>query len=426
MTDFRFLHVADIHLDSPLEGLARYDEAPVKRFREAPRAALVALIDRAIELSVDFLLIAGDLYDGSWDESRTGLFLVGQLARLRDAGIPVIAIRGNHDAENRMTNHVRFPDNVTLLSSERPETYELSSLGVAIHGRSFAQRDVRTNLVLDYPPGRSDRFDIGLLHTALEGREGHESYAPCSIDDLLRCEYDYWALGHIHRRAIVRESPPIVFPGNLQGRYARETGPKGAYVVTVERGRPRLEFEAFDAGRWERIEVPIDGLESLDALVERFRGRADESIRQAEGRPLAARIELTGAGPLHRIWGGDPRRGADELRAAALMTGHEAIWLEKIVARTSPAPRSTGAVRHDVDAPSPVDELDRVLAELLGSDDELRRFIAGFDDLRAKLPRELTVDEAGRAWDDPERWRELLGEALPLLHERIGGGETTR
>ena len=74
MTSFSFIHAADIHLDSPLSGLSAYEGAPVELLRNAPRAAFSNLIDEAIRERVDFMVIAGDLYDGSWKDFNTGLF----------------------------------------------------------------------------------------------------------------------------------------------------------------------------------------------------------------------------------------------------------------------------------------------------------------------------------------------------------------
>jgi DNA repair exonuclease SbcCD nuclease subunit len=129
-----FVHAADIHLDSPLKGLERYENAPVERIRGATRRAFTRLIDLAIDKHVDFVLLAGDLYDGDWRDYNTGLFLVRQLGRLREQKIKVFVIAGNHDAANKMTRVLRLPDHVRLLMHDRPETVRLPHLDVAIHG----------------------------------------------------------------------------------------------------------------------------------------------------------------------------------------------------------------------------------------------------------------------------------------------------
>jgi DNA repair exonuclease SbcCD nuclease subunit len=194
----KFLHAADIHLDSPLRGLQRYEGAPVEEIRQASRRALENLVQLALDQSVAFVLIAGDLYDGDWKDHRTGLYFVSQMVRLREAGIPVIAIAGNHDAANKMTRTLPLPENVHLLDHKKPETFLLEQPGVAIHGQSFATPSVLEDLSAAYPPAVGGMLNIGLLHTCATGREGHQPYAPCTIPGLISKHYDYWALGHAH------------------------------------------------------------------------------------------------------------------------------------------------------------------------------------------------------------------------------------
>ncbi len=184
-------------------GLEQYEGAPVQEIRNAARRALSNLVDLAIDQKVAFVLIAGDLYDGDWRDYNTGLFFVDQVRRLREADIPLYLISGNHDAANKMTRTLRMPENVTFFSADRPETALLPDLDVAIHGQSFATAAVYDDLSEGYPLADSGRFNIGMLHTCAAGREGHDRYAPCSIEGLKSKGYDYWALGHIHLRTDV-------------------------------------------------------------------------------------------------------------------------------------------------------------------------------------------------------------------------------
>lgn len=248
----RFLHAADIHLDSPMCGLERYDGAPVDRIRTGTRRALERLVELAINERVDFVLIAGDLYDGDWRDYNTGLFLRRTLGKLSEARIPVFIIAGNHDAENKMTRSLSMPEGVRMLATDRPQTVRLENLGVAIHGQGFATAAVTQDLSLHYPEAVRGCLNIGMLHTCVAGAEGHERYAPCSVAGLRTRGYDYWALGHIHLRQNVNDDPSIAFPGNLQGRHVRETGPKGCLIVDAEPGRPpRSTFHRLDVLRWE-------------------------------------------------------------------------------------------------------------------------------------------------------------------------------
>jgi DNA repair exonuclease SbcCD nuclease subunit len=215
---FKFIHAADIHLDSPLKGLEVYEGAPVEEIRNATRRALVGMIELAIDEAVDFVIIAGDVYDGDWHDYNTGLFFVKQATRLLEAGIPLYLIAGNHDAVNRMTRSLKLPENVKRFDHDCPETVALDNLGVAIHGQSFAEAAMFDDLSCVYPKALAGMFNIGVLHTSATGYDGHDRYAPCTIGGLCTKNYDYWALGHIHKREMLSSDPPIGFCGNLQGR----------------------------------------------------------------------------------------------------------------------------------------------------------------------------------------------------------------
>jgi DNA repair exonuclease SbcCD nuclease subunit len=182
---FQFIHAADIHLDSPLQGLERYEGAPVDEIRQATRRAFEALVQLAVTRKVAFVIIAGDLFDGNWKDYNTGLFLVQQMSRLRGAEIPVFILNGNHDAANKMTKSLRMPDNVHIFSNAKPGTFHLEEHNVALHGQSFSKAAETKNLAADYPKAEPGCFNIGVLHTCASGREGHETYAPCSMTDLI-------------------------------------------------------------------------------------------------------------------------------------------------------------------------------------------------------------------------------------------------
>ena len=234
VVSFRFLHAADIHLDSPLQGLAGHEGSTAERIRTATRDAFDQLVGLAIQEQVAFLIIAGDLYDGDWRDYKTGLFFVSQVGRLHKAGIPVYLLYGNHDAESQITRRLTLPENVSVFNSRKPQSFRLDDLDVVLHGQSFRQRDVTDNLALTYPEPVAGAFNIGVLHTGLGGMGSHENYSPCSLNELVNKGYDYWALGHVHQAKVLHERPHVVFPGNLQGRHVRETGAKGASLATVE------------------------------------------------------------------------------------------------------------------------------------------------------------------------------------------------
>ncbi len=422
---FRFLHAADIHLDSPLQGLERYPEAPVEAVRAAPRRAFERLVELAIEERVAFLLLAGDLYDGDWKDYNTGLFFVAQMRRLAEAGIPVHLVSGNHDAASQITKRLTLPPNVHHYASRAPETVLLPDLDVAIHGRSFPARRVSEDLAADYPPADRGRFEIGLLHTSLDGRPGHADYAPCTVEALRAKGYAYWALGHVHRREIVSDDPWIVFPGNLQGRHARETGGKGATLVTVEHGRVvDVEHRDLDVVRWARIDVDLGGSDQADNALARFAEALAQARQEADGRLLAARIRVTGATPLHDAFVREPDRWRYELRALAAELGEPGVWLERIELSTR----------------SP-----RALASMLGRDDALAGLLrrvdglqsesfdpgsagALFEELKRKLPAAFVVGgiEGGdEPCDptDPDWLRARMPAVRDLLWSRLLEGD---
>ncbi|WP_234052316.1 MULTISPECIES: DNA repair exonuclease [unclassified Xanthobacter] len=326
---FQFLHAADLHLDSPLRGLARRGPEAAA-FTDASRRALENLVSAALAEKVAFLVIAGDIYDGDWKDFATGHFFVRQMGRLAREAIPVFILRGNHDAASVITSELPLPQNVRSFSVNEVETVTLPELKVALHGRGFAQRHVAQNLALTYPAAVPGHFNIGVLHTSLTGREGHEVYAPCTVADLERAGYDYWALGHIHQREVVAQSPAIVFPGNLQGRHARETGPKGATLVRVEDGRiTALEALALDAARFEALSVELTGADSRETVLERARAALAEAVDQAEGRPLAVRVTLTGRSLMAAALRADPVQIREDMVALAAEVS-EAVLIEKV------------------------------------------------------------------------------------------------
>ena len=415
---FKFIHTADIHLDSPLKGLEQYDGAPVDEIRNAARRALSNLIDLAIEQAVAFVLIAGDLYDGDWRDYNTGLFFVDQVRRLREADIPLYLISGNHDAANRMTHTLKLPENVTFFSAKKPETAFISDLDVAIHGQSFATAAVYDDLSEAYPAADSGPFNIGMLHTCAAGREGHDRYAPCSIDGLKSKGYDYWALGHVHQREVLSEQPFIAFSGNIQGRHIRETDAKGCLLVTVNDDRTlQTEFKPLDVLRWDRAKINLEACRGTDDVLQKIASNLASRHGNADGRPLAMRIELTGATSANRQLHAKKHHWTNEIRSLAIDVGKGDLWIEKVrLLTTDPASKSVAMQTPD-DAMSEVVALFRQIKENSARAAEL-----GFqlDDLIRKLPAELK----DRVRQQDEDWlSEAIAAAEPLLISRLIGVE---
>ncbi len=426
---FKFLHAADIHLDSPLRGLDRYDGAPVDEIRGATRRALENLVRVASEQQVAFVVIAGDVYDGDWPDFNTGLFFVRQMSKLREAGIPVVLVSGNHDAENKMTRALELPDNVRRLATRKPESltgreigFGLERCDVVFHGQGFASAVVDENVVERYPLGRAGAFNLGLLHTSLEASGGeHARYAPCAVSDLVSRQYDYWALGHIHKARVVHAEPPIVFPGNIQGRHIRETGAKGCQLVTVdERGRPTLEFVPLDVFRWHELTVAAEGAKRADDVLGLISQSLHRLVRDQGELPLAVRVIVSGRCPAHRALAAAPEAWANQVRAVAAGAGE--IWVEKVKFQTTDEVAAGSAANDD----GPLLELSALIAEIGGDDQRLLELTDELASFKKKLPPELLVagvgDEPLRV-EDPEFWRSLLAQVEPLLRMRLTAGE---
>ena len=433
----RFIHAADLHIDSPLRGLSRYPGAPLERLRGATRRALERLVDLALAEQVDFVLLAGDLYDRDWPDFHTGLFVRGQMVRLARAGIRVFIVQGNHDAHGVITRQVSWPDNVKLFSSRSAESVHWPELGVAIHGRSFPDRAVPEDWVPDYPAAQPGCFNIGLLHTSLTGAEGHDTYAPTSLALLRTKGYDYWALGHIHQRQVVCQQPRVVFPGNLQGRHAKETGPKGCELVTVQGAHISSQSIALDVVRWHQLALDVAVLDTLDDFTASVAAQLQALTLTAASDVLhAVRVVLTGASALHALEAAQPGTLAAAVQAAAQDVRDADMWIERVhLALRSPVDRAQLA------------QGSGALAELVRGVDALAQDPAALADLCRthlaevlnKMPAEVSstltasasaaasaaaLDDLPRL-DQPEDLLALLRDAEATLLARLNPAERT-
>lgn len=367
-------------------GLSAYQGAPVQTLRSATRAAFVNLVDRTIEDQVDFLVIAGDLYDGDWRDFNTGIFFAQQMGRLKKAKIPVFILFGNHDAASEITKQLQLPDNVIVFSHLKPESHPLDHISVVLHGQSFRRKDTSENLVSRYPDPIPGFFNIGVLHTALEGHPQHARYAPCTLEELRSLRYDYWALGHVHEYAVHCEDPLIVFPGNLQGRHIREPGPRGAVLVSVEHGRARAERLFVDVLRWQRLDIQTNDVGSFDDVVSLIRVRISELVEnEPDGKPLAVRVQLTGRTAAHGDLFGREHELRAQVLAQAVALASEAVWVEKVVVDTQPVD-DPHAIQAREDA---IGELHALLEKAADDPQMVAELQQEFADLLSKTPRAI-------------------------------------
>ncbi len=412
---FSFLHVADIHLDSPLRGLARYEGAPVEAIRGATRQALANMVEYALDNAIPLVVLAGDVYDGDCPDFQTLLHFAHQMSRLGEHGGQVVMIRGNHDADNDMTSALRLPDNVTVLPPDKAGTWRCESLPVAVHGRSYPACDVTDNLVRDYPAPLPGLFNIGLLHTALSGRPGHASYAPCTLTDLAAKGYDYWALGHVHEFEYVSQAPHAVFSGCLQGRHARETGPKGCVRVDVgDDGLIHVEQVILDALRWDMINVSVANARSMDDLYALVDSALKSALSPLEGRPAAVRLRLHGQCPAHARIARNPERVIAQIRLMATDLSQARVWVEKVLLETTPDLNLAALSQGD----TPQAGLVRALENLEDNPEELTKLGVDLRDLQAKI----SVSAVNLPdFDDPETRAALARDVRNMLLPMLAG-----
>jgi exonuclease SbcD len=413
---FKFIHAADVHLDSPLRGLSRYESAPTESIRDACRRAFENLVDLAIEEKVSFVLLAGDLYDGDWKDYSTGIFLSRQMGRLGQHNISVFTVAGNHDAANRITKALDSPANMTILSSRKVETIRLDDLAVSIHGRSFGTQHVDENLAAGFTAAEKGMFNIGLLHTSLDGREGHAVYAPCSIDDLRSKGYQYWALGHIHKQEFVSEDPWIVFPGCVQGRHIRETGAKGCVLVTVEDGVvSAVDKCPLDVLRWTLCSVDLTDAAEMREVLERTRKAIENERLSVDGRPIAMRIRFEGATAISGELAAYPERLEQQIKALGAEIAGDDLWIERV--------ENAAIGKLDLDSTLSDDSaFGKLLKEILSTPDnpdEISGLKDVVTDLRQKIPSEAFGADSILNLDENQTVERLVEEAKSMLVGRL-------
>lgn len=414
----RFVHAADLHLDSPFLGLASAaPERVSKTLRDATFQAYDAIIDLCIAEKVDALLVAGDIYDGADRSLRAQRKFVAGLARLEEAGIRSFICHGNHDPLSGWEAGLSLPDGCHRFDADVtsvPFDPADPSRGM-VYGMSYPRQTVRENIARRFKRDQAGGIAIGLLHCNAGGNTAHEAYAPCSIDDLVGSGMDYWALGHVHTRQELRaQAPAIIYPGNPQGRHPNETGARGAYLVTIDdAARVTAEFRALDVVRWARVTVSIEGCDDVEDLMANMERAVSAALEEADGRHLVYRLSLTGSGDLHREL---QRAGElDELTAQRNEAlGWPFAWCARIEDATRPAfDREEALEAGDFlsEVLKVVDAADRDSPEQAELADELAAFYAHVrvkDFLKDGIPR----------GDDIEV---LLNDAESLCAELLGG-----
>jgi DNA repair exonuclease SbcCD nuclease subunit len=368
MGRFTFVHAADLHLDTPFEGVGRVLPAIADVLRDASLRAWERLVDLVLARDAAFLVLAGDLYDGAERGIRAQLQLRRGFERLAERGVPVFVVYGNHDPLVGWSAVSSWPPGVHVFGSAAVESAPAMRGGkllAMVHGRSFARSDCSENLALDFRRGREAALHVGLLHANAGNQPGHAVYAPCTLEDLDRAAMDYWALGHVHRRTYLRQGPGwVVYPGNTQSRRraAGESGAKGAVVVQAEDDRVvGVEFAALDSVRFVDVEADVSHFSDVSALRALLAGRAEELQQVHRGCALLLTAVLSGrrAPSLGLSRPDESEEVLDDLRRGA--GGHTPfVWWSAIEDMTAP----------EVD-PAPLVERDDLIGAVLRHAEDL-------------------------------------------------------
>lgn len=310
----RFLHVADLHLGAPFRGLRALSEEWAERLTRAIPEAFDRAIDAALRENVDFVVIAGDVFDTNKPSYAHFTQFFQGLERLSAAGIPVYLCTGNHDPYvSWKSSFFALPENVTMFAADAPSfaLYERGGQPLCVlGGRGYpfkvwsADDDISAGLtraaaeeVLG-PRASEAPFGVGVLHTGLHL---DTAKAPTDPTALRRAGFDYWALGHIHKHwADDAQNPRLVFSGCIQGRDIRETKRRGVTLVTLTEGMPnRIEFIPTASVVWQQLEVDVSscaGLPDAISLILRELFRVNGAALCEE---MISRVTLVGATELH-------------------------------------------------------------------------------------------------------------------------------
>ena len=370
-----FVHAADLHLDSPFRGIrAIAPENVARSLYSATFDSYRNIVDLCISEGVDALLVAGDIYDGADRSLRAQQAFIDGLRSLDAVGIRSFVCHGNHDPLDGWEARLSYPGGCHRFGPDFeavPVFPDAPERGL-VYGISYPTRDVYENLVVRLGQVDAAAFTIGLLHANVGGNTDHALYAPCSLDDLAQSGIDYWALGHVHTRQVMRErAPTVVYPGNPQGRHPNEPGSRGVYLLEVDdTGIINLEFRATDTVRWEQARMDISAMDTEQDLIDAIDDAMQNLLDGADGRSVVVRMTLNGRGELNRFLRqpgavDDLLAGVNEQWAQRLPF----VWCERIQDETAAA-IDRNALRSGED----------FLAEVLRTADQVREYPATLQD----------------------------------------------
>lgn len=381
----KLLHTADLHLDSPLNSLALRDDELRYQVRAASRKALENIVDLALEHQASALLVSGDLFDRAERSARTAVFLTVQFDRLKDAGIRVFYVKGNHDAVNPISGGADFPNNVHLFSGHGG-VFELGE-DICIHGVSFSGKSMPESLIPKFKPPVAGKVNIALMHTSVSGASGHDTYAPCSVSDMRSAGFDYWALGHIHKRQVYCEEPWIVMPGIPQGRDVGEAGSKSATLIEINGGKISTKELKTSVIEFNQICIDISVCEDWDDLRHTLVQEISSHGEQLESPLGIVRVSLSGQSDLSWQILRDRKTLEGLIDKFARDTGK--LWIDKV--------KFDVEAKTEASAPDATSELVTIMTELQAEDQYTRQFQKDanrvFDQLPQAIRAQLMQDQ---------------------------------
>lgn len=284
MKKITFIHAADLHLDSPMIGLKHLPDNIFQRLRESTFRALKKIIDTALKKEVDFVIFAGDLYDDENRSLRAQVRFRKEMDRLAERNIPVFIVHGNHDHLGGTWPHLQMPENVHIFAEDvEVKIFQKNATTVHLYGFSYTKRHVLERKIGQYEKAEGADFHIGILHGNMEGSSEHGNYAPFHLKELLEKQFDYWALGHIHKQSVLSESPPVVYPGSIQGLNKKEKGIKGCYLVSMTDHSPSLQFIETADVIWQTAEVDGSSIQNFHEIFEVCRKAVEDQRREGFG-----------------------------------------------------------------------------------------------------------------------------------------------
>lgn len=423
MKAFSFIHTADLHLDSPFKGISEINEKISLELTEATFKTFNKIIDLCIEKKVDFLLIAGDIYDGVDKSLRAQLRFRDGLKRLSEVGIKAYIVHGNHDPLDGWSANLDFPKSVHIFNGKSVEKVSVEKDGeeiAQICGISFHNREIKTNLTYKFPKKSQSQkalFNIGMLHCNVGTNTGHEPYAPCTLQDLLTRNFNYWALGHVHKKAIINDDNPLaIYPGNPQGLHPKETGARGCFLINVdENGEPTAKFIEIDSIRWFVEELSIASLYTEQELITKIDTCIEKIRKKAEGRSSICRIILTGRSALHSSI---VRESVLDDILKDIREDEEGekqfVWIESIEDNTNP----------EIDRKSLLERKD-FIGDMVKVFEEFSHDKTKIAELKESLDP-LFTSPGGRKLHEPlddEHFLDLIKKAETLCLDKLMGGE---